>query len=97
MEAMIEELREELFRLRDGEYRDFQRKLIPTVEPEAFIGVRTPALRRFARELMRRGEADPFLDALPHRYFDENQLHAFILSEMKDFAQCLEEVDRFLP
>ena len=97
MEAMIEELREELFRLRDGEYRDFQRKLIPTVEPEAFIGVRTPALRRFARELMRRGEADPFLDALPHRYFDENQLHAFILSEMKDYGRCLEEVDRFLP
>ena len=94
---MIEEIREELFRLRDEKYRDFQIGLIPTVEPETLIGVRTPELRRFAKELIKRGDVSPFLAALPHKYFDENQLHAFLLSEMKDYGRCLEEVDRFLP
>ena len=90
-------IREELFRLRDEKYRDFQAKLIPTLDPAAMIGVRTPELRRLAKELWKRGEAEPFLAALPHGYFDENQLHAFLLSEMKDFSRCLEGVERFLP
>ena len=94
---MIEQIREALFRLRDETYRDFQRKLIPTVDPETFLGVRTPELRRLAKQLMKSEEISAFLEALPHRYFDENQLHAFILSEMKDFARCLDGVDRFLP
>ena len=94
---MTEGIREELFRLRDEKYRDFQSGLIPTVDPETLIGVRTPELRRFAKELLKRGDVSPFLAALPHRYFDENQLHAFLLSEMKDYGRCLEEVCRFLP
>ena len=94
---MIKMIREELFRLRDGKYRDFQSRLIPTAAPETIIGVRTPELRRFAKELMKRGNISPFLEALPHRYFDENQLHAFLLSELKDYGRCLEEVCRFLP
>jgi len=94
---MIKMIREELFRLRDGKYRDFQSRLIPTAAPETIIGVRTSELRRFAKELMKRGNISPFLEALPHRYFDENQLHAFLLSELKDYGRCLEEVCRFLP
>ena len=94
---MIKMIREELFRLRDGKYRDFQSRLIPTAAPETIIGVRPPELRRFAKELMKRGHISPFLEALPHRYFDENQLHAFLLSELKDYGRCLEEVCRFLP
>ena len=94
---MSDEIREALFRLRDEQYRDFQAKLIPTVDPNAMIGVRTPELRRLAKELLKRGEAEPFLAVLPHRYFDENQLHAFILSELKDYSRCLEGVERFLP
>ncbi len=92
-----DEIRSELFRLQDKEYRDFQSKLIPTVDPESVIGVRTPALRRLAKQLS--GEADiaAYLELLPHMYFDENQLHAFILSGMKDFAGCLAAVERFLP
>jgi 3-methyladenine DNA glycosylase AlkD len=97
METMIKMIREELFKLRDGKYRDFQSRLIPTAAPETIIGVRTPELRRFAKELMKRGNISPFLEALPHRYFDENQLHAFLLSELKDYGRCLEEVCRFLP
>ncbi len=92
-----DKIREDLFSLRDEGYRAFQAKLIPTVAPERIIGVRTPELRRYAKNLLRAGEEGAFLSALPHAYFDEDQLHAFILSERKDFALCLEEVDRFLP
>ena len=97
MERAVGEIREELFRLRDAAYRDFQIKLIPTVMPDAVIGVRTPELRRFAKQLMKREEAALFLDAMPHGYFDENQLHAFLVSEIKDYGQCVAQVNRFLP
>ena len=79
----------ELFRLQDKTYRDFQAKLIPTIHPETIIGVRTPTLRSLAKQLVKEIETANFLAALPHQYFDENQLHAFIISETKDFAQCL--------
>ncbi len=92
-----EEIRDELFRLRDEKYRDFQKKLIPTAAPDSVIGVRTPALRALAKQLTGREEIQEFLNDLPHRYFDENQLHAFILSEIRDYERCMEEVCRFLP
>ena len=94
---IIDEIREELFRLQDVQYRDFQSKLIPTVPPGSAIGVRTPALRKLAKDLSKRPDIGEFLDALPHLYFDENQLHAFLLSEMKDYDACLAAVTRFLP
>lgn len=87
----------ELFALQDEKYRDFQVKLIPTVDPGAMIGVRTPELRKFAKQLVKDPSVHEFLKELPHYYFDENQLHAFILSEMKDFELCIGEVCRFLP
>jgi 3-methyladenine DNA glycosylase AlkD len=91
------EIREALFQLRDDEYRRFQSKLIPNIAPETMIGVRTPALRSLARQMYRSEEYAGFLAELPHRFFDENQLHAFILSEMRDFEACIEETCRFLP
>ena len=94
---ITEEIREELFRIRDIEYRDFQVRLIPSVEPDQVIGVRTPALRKYARQLAKRADAQIFLQDLPHRYFDENQLHAFMISGIKDYGKCLEEVNIFLP
>ena len=94
---ITDEIWDELFRLQDAKYRDFLSKLIPTVPPERVIGIRTPALRAMAKQLGKREDIDAFLDELPHTYFDENQLHAFILSEMKDFAACLRAVNRFLP
>ncbi len=90
-------IQEELFRLQDTGYRDFQSRLLPTVDPKTVIGVRTPALRALAKELTRQGELSGFLNELPHAYFDENQLHAFLLCEIKDFSACLEAVERFLP
>lgn len=94
---LTDEIREELFRLQDVPYRDFQSHLIPTVESAEFIGVRTPALRAYAKSLLRQTDSTPFLRDLPHRYFDENQLHAFLISEIRDFDRCIEEVERFLP
>ena len=90
-------VQEELFRMQDTGYRDFQIKLIPSVRPDTVIGVRTPALRRYAKQLIGQGDAQAFLEELPHRFFDENQLHAFILSEERDFGHCIAWVNRFLP
>lgn len=92
-----EEIRSELFRLRDEKYKAFQGALLPTVRAEDMIGVRTPSLRALAKKLARNGDGDAFLAELPHRYFEENQLHAFLLSESKDFDRCIFEVDHFLP
>ena len=92
-----EEIIDELFRLQDTEYRDFQRKLIPTAPPDSMIGVRTPELRQLAGQLKDRADIGEFLHDLPHKYFDENQLHAFIISGLKDFDACIGEVSRFLP
>ena len=87
---------EMLFSMRDEAYADFQRKLIPdTALP--VIGVRTPAIRKYAAELCRRADANAFLTALPHTYFDENQLHAFMISRTRDFSAGLEQVQAFLP
>lgn len=93
----IDEIRAALFQLQDVQYRAFQCKLIPTVPAETVIGVRTPILRAYAKQLMKTDGASAFLNALPHFYFDENQLHAFLLCECKDFDRCIAEVDRFLP
>ena len=97
MDARILRIREELGMMGDDAYRAFMAPLIPTVDPEALIGIRTPELRAFAREITRRGDARAFLDDLPHRYFEEDQLHAFIVSGIRDYETCAEEVDRFLP
>ncbi|MBR0382247.1 MAG: DNA alkylation repair protein [Eubacterium sp.] len=92
-----QEITERLSLLQDEKYRSFQVKLIPTVNEENVIGVRTPALRKYAKELSKREDIHDFLEELPHQFFDENQLHAFIISEIKDYELCLEEVNRFLP
>ena len=100
-----EEIRKKLFELQDTAYRDFQAKLIPTVAADSVIGVRTPAMRALAKSLVKDAACDEgsasaikaFLTDLPHKYYDENQLHAFILSEEKDFDICISEVEKFLP
>lgn len=94
---IIDDIRKELFALQDVKYRDFQAKLIPNIDAERMIGVRTPALRTLAKKFANREDIAEFLNALPHEYFDEDQLHAFILSGMKDYAGCIEGVEKFLP
>ena len=94
---MIDDIRKTLLSMQDEKYRAFQVKLFPTVDPQTVIGVRTPDLRGYAKKLLKEEDVSAFLSDLPHRYFDENQLHAFILSELKDYGKCMEEVNRFLP
>ncbi|MBE6009166.1 MAG: DNA alkylation repair protein [Lachnospiraceae bacterium] len=94
---IAEEIRETLFSLQDEPYREFQVKLIPSIRPETMIGVRTPVLRKLAKELSKDPGIDEFLQDLPHRYFDENQLHAFLISEIKAFDKCMEQTEKFLP
>ncbi len=94
---IIQEIKDRLYELQDVKYREFQSNIIPTVKPETIIGVRTPELRKYAKELLKREDVYEFLSDLPHSSFDENQLHAFILSGMKDYDKCMEQVELFLP
>ncbi len=94
---ILDEIKRELSELRDEQYREFMAKLIPSVDPGTVVGVRTPRLRAYAKMLAGRKDTDVFLSSLPHFYFEENQLHAFVISLMKDFPECLAATDRFLP
>ncbi len=92
-----EQLEKALFSLQDTAYRDFQGGLLPTVPRETMIGVRTPDLKKLAKQMGREEWAKEYLSALPHRYFEENQLHAFMISDIRSMAACAEETCRFLP
>jgi 3-methyladenine DNA glycosylase AlkD len=94
---ITDDIRKELLKLQDTGYRKMQVTTIPTVDADSIIGVRTPALRNLAKELSKRDDISLFLNELPHKYFEENQLHAFILSGMKDALSCIKLVDVFLP
>ncbi len=93
----MNKIRDELFKLQDKKYGEFQTKLIPTASPDIFIGVRTPDLRNLAKRIVKENNYKEFLKELPHQYFDENQLHAFIISEIKDYDECLNYINEFLP
>ena len=88
-------IQEKLFSLHDEKYAAFSAKLIPTVEADRFIGVRSPQLRALAKDL--KNNASEFLGELPHRYHEENMLHAYLLCIARDYATIVEETERFLP
>ena len=90
-------IQQRLFALQDLKYRDFHCKLMPTVDPETVIGVRTPALRALAKELGGSAEAAEFLKALPHAYYEENNLHGFLIERLKDYGETVAALDAFLP
>lgn len=89
-------IKDKLFKLQDKEYKFFQEKIISTVNPDTIIGVRTPELRKLAKILIKE-DYTSFLKELPHKYFDENQLHAFIISETKNYDECILHINNFLP
>lgn len=91
------ELQRSLFELQDLKYRDFQSKLLPKTEKEKIIGVRTPILRKFAKEFAQTKEAQKFLQELPHQYYEENDLHLMLVTQIRDYKKCLKEVTQFLP
>jgi hypothetical protein len=88
---------ERLLEVKDPEYKEFQAKLVPNIEPDTIIGVRTPAMREVAKEVFNSGEKDAFLKELPHKYYEENLVHFFILAMIKDFDECVAKVEEFLP
>ena len=94
---IADDIRIELSNLQDLKYRDLQITTIPSVASDRITGVRTPQLRALAKELSKREDISLFLEDLPHKLFEEDQLHAFILSGMKDAEECIRLVDKFLP
>ena len=95
--AELTELQKQLFELQDIKYRDFHSKLMPETAKEKIIGIRTPVLRKFAKEFVGTPEAEAFLQQLPHYYYEENNLHMMLITGIKDYPKCMEEVQRFLP
>lgn len=96
-DEVIRQVQQELFAMQDEGYREFHSRLIPNVDPGRIIGVRTPQLRSYAKQLAKRSEAADFLQQLPHEYYEENNLHAFLIEQMKDYEQCVAQWNRFLP
>ncbi len=92
----LDEIQAKLMSLSDEPFRDFNAKLIPTVQKDRVIGVKTPALKLLAKDIFKSGEYKEFLRSLPHKYFEENQLHAFIISEISDFEAAAFELEAFL-
>lgn len=97
MSDTVLSLREKLFELRDLKYRDFHSRLIPSVSKEQVMGIRTPVLRKFAKEYAKTEEAAEFIKILPHGYYEENNLHMLIISGIRDYEVCIAEIERFLP
>ena len=89
-------VRDKLFELQDKEYKSFSSKLMPKTDPNTVIGVRMPNLRRLSKQMSASGEAREFLSELPHAYFEENNLHAFLIAEITDFDHAIVEIERFL-
>lgn len=96
-ESIIRNVQQQLFELQDLKYRDFHTSLLPTVDKERIIGVRTPALRAFAKQYGKTEESKEFLKVLPHQYYEENNLHGLLIEQIKDYEECLRELERFLP
>lgn len=86
-----------LFKNQDTKYKAFHQRLIPNVDPDRVIGVRTPTLRRIAKEFSGSKDREQFLKKLPHQYYEENNLHAFFIEQIRDFDLCIAEINRFLP
>ena len=96
-EEMIRDVQKRLFEMQDILYRDFHAKLVPTMEKDKVIGIRTPMLRKFASEFEKTEESKLFLKVLPHQYYEENNLHGLLIEQIRDYDKCLEELERFLP
>ncbi len=90
------ELQKKLFEMQDLEYREFHSKLMPTVDKEKIIGIRTPILRKFAKEYAKTEESKEFLNELPHKYYEEDNLHGFLLEGIKDYDEAVQKVETFL-
>lgn len=94
---IVQEIQNKLFSLQDRKYKKFHSALMPNIDPNTVIGVRVPLLKQLAKTLMVNSQVEEFLNHLPHSYYEENNLHAFILCEEKNFEVCLHKLNKFLP
>lgn len=92
-----QDIQKKLFEMQDAKYKEFQAKLIPTINADTVIGVRAPEIRKFAKELYKNHDASEFLQSLPHQYYDENNLHGALIELQKDYEQCIDLLNAFLP
>ena len=100
MSEIIRKVQKDLFEMQDLKYRDFHSKLMPTVEKEKVIGVRTPQLRKYTSfflKLSSQTEIETFMHTLPHKYYEEDNLHGFIIERIKDYEECIDALNAFLP
>jgi 3-methyladenine DNA glycosylase AlkD len=97
MNSVEENFRQRLFELQDLKYKAFHCRLIPNVNPDTVIGVRTPELRKLAKDLSKSPESEKFLAVLPHKYYEENNLHGFLIETIKDYDTCVAALEAFLP
>ena len=88
---------ERLLKHQDLEYRDFQSRIVPNIDKKTIIGVRTPQMRQIVKDIYGTDEANKFIKKLPHKYYEENLIHFFLIAKIKDFDECVKEVERFLP
>ncbi|MCR4597111.1 MAG: DNA alkylation repair protein [Lachnospiraceae bacterium] len=86
-----------LLEVKDDEYKEFQAKLVPNISADTILGVRTPQMRQIAKEVFAGPERDTFLNELPHKYYEENLVHFFVIAMIRDFDECVRETERFLP
>ncbi len=93
----MNKLQKDLYSLQDEKYRDFQSKLMPGVQKDSVIGIRIPVLRKFAKTYGKTEESKAFLKELPHFYYEENNLHMMLITSIKDYEECLMEIEKFLP
>ena len=93
----MEEIQKHLFELQDMAYRDFHSRLMPDIDKETVIGIRVPVLRKYAKSIVGTELAEKFIKELPHRYYEENNLHMMLITRIKDYEKCLSEIERFLP
>lgn len=96
MNEWQQKLQTALVQLRDEEYKQFQCRLIPGINPDSVLGIRIPVLRKFAAKFQKTPDAELFLQQLPHQYYDENNLHAMLINRMKE-SDVFQALDRFLP
>ena len=89
------DIQKTLFSMQDTEYRDFHAKLMPNIDKSRIIGVRVPQIRALAKKI--KNDAGDFLENLPHKYYEENNLHAFLIAEIADFDECIKKLNAFLP
>lgn len=91
------DLQNQLMKLQDKKYKEFHSKLLPGIDPDTIIGIRTPVLRQFAKEFAKTEDVGKFLSELPHTYYEENNLHMMLITSIRDYETCLREVQRFVP